>query len=53
MLRIPMQFFAEPADGAAGAEVQANNPEPTGTAPQGDVQKTEPAPQTGKRAEKV
>ena len=48
MLRIPMQFFAEPADGAAGADVQANNTEPTDTAPQGDVQKTEPAPQTGK-----
>ena len=49
MLRIPMQFFAEPADGGAGANVQANNPtEPTGAAPQGDVQKTEPAPQTGK-----
>lgn len=49
MLRIPMQFFAEPADGGAGANVQANNPtEPTGAAPQGDGQKTEPAPSTGK-----
>lgn len=47
MLKIPMQFFAEPAEGEAGANVQANNTEPTGTAPQGDVQKNEPAP-TGK-----
>lgn len=35
MLKIPMQFFAEPAEGEAGAEVQANEPE-TGTAPQGE-----------------
>ena len=51
MIRIPMQFFAEPADGAAGAEVQANKPtEQTGTAPQGDGQQqanNNPAP-TGK-----
>ena len=47
MLRIPMQFFAEPVEGEAGANVQATTTEPTGTAPQGETQQTEPAP-TGK-----
>ena len=51
MLRIPMQFFAEPADGDAGANVQAKKTtDQTGTAPQGDGQQqanNNPAP-TGK-----
>lgn len=44
MFKIPMQYFAEPAEGDAGANVQATTTEPTGTATQGEGQQPDSAP---------